>query len=420
MSHKLLCLVAVLLLLPSPTDAQPTFLHLSDVHLDLSGESSDTDPALWSITKAKLASVLAGPEPPSFVIYTGDLPGHYACENKTCALDSSQVPAHNGNVQTVLADMHDLVAESGIPLLYMPGNNDSLAGDYFSFTDRAGKTPLSLVEGDHYPAVNASESCGSAPCMVSDPYPGLGFYSARPIDGLRVIALNSIILGRKYHGVDGQSQFDAGNVQMDWLAKELESLEDGEKVLLAMHIPPGNDAYAVSHHKKQTWMWAHHPAGEGDQPRDHTEHWLDRFLDLVSAHTDAIIGLAYGHTHMDELRRLHNRAGEIIEVAVSAPGITTNHGNNPGFKLTSYDADTKELLGFVTEYTQRGNETWGEQSYSFSELFNCAGQSILGCLAGPTYTKTSSVSAIMDTFFTVKNGPTSYSTASGIEVEYGQ
>ncbi len=420
MPRAFIFLTAFLALAPRAGGEQATYLHLSDIHLDLSGESSDTNPQLWAITKAKLASILDGAEPPAFVVYTGDLPGHYSCENSTCALDPSQVPAHNDNVQTVLADMHDLVAGNGIPLLYMPGNNDSLAGDYYSFTDRGGKTPLSLVAGDHYPAVNASAPCGSPPCMVSNPDPGLGFYSARPVDGLRVIALNSIILGRTYEEVDGITQLDAGNTQLDWLESELADAHGQEKVLVAMHIPPGNDAYAVSHSKTETWMWARHPDGEGDRQRDHMEHWLDRFLDLVTAHSDTIVGLPYGHTHMDELRRLHDHAGEVIEVAISAPGITTNHGNNPGFKVVTYDADSKELLDFVTFYTKLGNTTWGDEQYVFSTLYDCAGESIFACLTSERYSDTSAVDAVMDDFFTVMNGSPGYATGSGIEVEYGQ
>lgn len=398
----------------------PTYLHLSDIHLDLSGTSSDTDPQLWAITQSKLASILDGPDAPAFVLYTGDLPGHYDCTRSDCGLDTSQVPSHNANIRTVLSDLHDLVAGTAIPLLYLPGNNDSLAGDYFSFTDRAGKTPLSLVPDDHYPAVHASTPCGRPPCTVSTPDPGLGFYSVRPVEGLRVIALNTIVLGRKYHAVDGAAQLDAGNTQMEWLARELADADGKEKVLIAMHIPPGNDAYAVSHGKTETWMWARHPDGVGGQPRCHMEHWLDRFLDLVAAHRDAVVGLAYGHTHMEELRRLHDRAGRVIEIAVSAPGITTDHGNNPGFKRVTYNRESKELLDFTTFYTEKDSTSWGDRQYRFSTRFGCAGETILGCLTGDRYNDTAAIDAVMDELFTVMNGPPLYGTSSGIEVRHGQ
>lgn len=431
-------IVVVLALAPGAAGAEggpPSYLHLSDVHLDLSGASSDTDPALWAISKAKLAEVLAGPDPPAFVLYTGDLPGHYDCTTPDCALTPDQQPSHDADVRTVLADLHGLVAESGIPLLYMPGNNDSLAGDYFSFTDADGKTPLALVPDADYPAVNAGKPCGAPPCTVSSPRPGLGFYSARPVEGLRVIALNSVILGREYNDVDGVSQEAAGDAQLDWLAAELADAEGKEKVLLAMHIPPGSDAYAVSHQQAETSMWTRDPQGEGGGAEDAgapaageaakdmagpAEDWLDRFLDLMAAHRDTVVGLAYGHTHLDELRRLHDRQGAVTEVAVSAPGITTNHGNNPGFKVVTYDPETKELLDFVTLYTKRGSETWGDESYTFSALFDCAGPSIFACLTSERYTATGAIDEVMDRFYTVMNGPPSYDTSSGIEVEYGE
>ncbi len=400
----------------------PTYLHLSDVHLAASGASKDTDLALWKIAKAKLASILTGPEPPAFVLYTGDLPGHYACApgHDDCSLAPSQVPGHDANLRAVLQDLHDLVAGTGIPLLYAPGNNDSLAGDYFSFSDAQGKTAFSLVPGEGFPAVNASTPCGEPPCMVSNPRPDLGFYSARPVAGLRVVALNSVLLGRKYHEVDGVSQEEAGDVELDWLETQLDgAARAGEKVLLAMHIPPGLDAYRVAQGEANPSMWTRDP--QGGSATGPAETWLDRFLDMVAVHTDTVVGLAYGHTHEDELRRLHDRGGKVIEIAVSAPGITTNHGNNPGFKRVSYDPRSKELLGFTTYYTERGASAWGGAYYTFEELYGCAADStILGCLTSPPYTDTAAIDRVLRRYYTVMACPPDSDPGPAIEVEYGQ
>jgi len=194
----------------------------------------------------------------------------------------------------------------------------------------------------------ASESRIAPPCTVSNPRSGLGYYSARPVDGLRVIALKSVILGREYHEADGVSQEDAGDAQLDWLAGELADAEGNEKVLLAMHIPPGSDAYAVSHESAETSMWTRDPQaanspGEGagapaaaspEAPAEAAtetaeepapppaEDWLDRFLDLMAAHRDTVVGLAYGHTHLDELRVC------LFALAVAAvPGLRAQAGS---------------------------------------------------------------------------------------------
>ncbi len=70
MARIMLALCVLLPALTTPAGAgEGTYLHVSDVHLDLSGKSSDTDPQLWAITKGKLESVLSGPDAPAFVIY---------------------------------------------------------------------------------------------------------------------------------------------------------------------------------------------------------------------------------------------------------------------------------------------------------------------------------------------------------------
>ena len=256
--------------------------------------------------------------------------------------------------------------------------------------------------------------------MVSNPDPALGYYSARPVTGLRVIAINSIILGHTYHVADGKSQLDAGNEQMNWLEAQLQDAKGKDKVLIAMHIPPGNDAYAVSRGKQTTGMWSH-LAKDSQQPNHQT--WLNRFLDLISTHADTVVGLAYGHTHMDELRRLHDHSGKIIAVAISCPGITTNHGNNPGFKVVSYDSKTKELQDFVTYYTHKNDTRWGNRQYRFTTLFNCPppkSTSILECLTNSRYQSTANVNRVMETFYTVMAGSPPYDTSSGIEVRHGQ
>lgn len=398
-------------------EPDPYFIHLSDVHLntfvDTIGYQEDTGNALWSNTKAKLRSVLSANPPPSFVVYTGDLPAHYDC-SPTCFIPEGDRTTHNKNISVILSDIRNLFDASDIAFFYLPGNNDALAGDYYSFADGNQETPLSLVPdpADPYPALNTRDSCGQAPCTVSSPHPTMGYYSVRPISGLRLIVMNSIILGRQYHAVDGVLQLNAGNEQMHWIGEELEDAKSiHEKVYLAMHIPPGQDAYAVAHNHPETWMWAHLPSVDSS--------WLNQFLRYTATYSQTIAGILYGHTHMDEVRRLYNNdASSITEVAISAPGITPLHDNNPAFKLVYFDRESKELSDFVTYYTTPNAKEYGDNKYRFSEEFGCPpDQNIFQCLTAKELTI---AGTMMDKIYTAKHGPPSYQTIGGIEVKSGQ
>ena len=402
--------------LATPSPAQPSILHLSDVHLNTSSESTtygvDTGLALWRATKLKLDSILNGAQPPRFVIYTGDLPAHYSC-SKHCYLPPNQRTSHNANMRMILADLRDLVAKSRIPLFFVPGNNDGLAGDYFSFADRREATPFSLVPAasNPYPALNTARQCGKAPCLLADPHPKLGYYAARPIEGLRLIGLNTIIWGTTYWSVDGISQRDAGNTQMAWLAQQLKAAAAaGEKVYILMHIPPGLDAYAVSTGSPTPTMWAQLPTTG--------INWQDQFLGLVDQHAATVTGLFYGHTHMDEVRLLYDRSGQkVTQVAISSPGVTPLDSNNPGFKLISYDPTSTEPTDFVTHYTTPAATSWGAASYRFSDAYGCGSKTIRACLQQLTPAE---VTTRMNTVFTVMNGLPTYATGPGIPVKFGQ
>jgi len=382
-----------------------SFLFISDVHLNTQSKTTayggDTGEDLWAAFLDKAGKVLGGPDQPEFIIYTGDLPAHYSCAG-TCFLTPSQRTAHNANITASLGGLQVLAARYHKPIFYLPGNNDALAGDYYSFADEQQQTPFSLIQPNRYlfPAGNHSRSF-IPPCIISDPRPGMGYYSASPEKGLRIIALNTVIYNAYFTTVDGTTQNTDGDMQMAWLASQLAEAEARhEKVYLAMHVPPGTDAY--SGHT----MWAT-PSGT---------HWLNTFLGLTTRYKATIAGILYGHTHMDEVRRIYDTTGtSITEVAISCPGVTPQHYNNPGFKLVQYDAASKELMDFTTYFTAPGETAWGDSSYTFSEVYGGSpGTSVYDRLSSLPL---SDVSTGMNTVFTVRHGAATYNITTGIEVK---
>ncbi len=402
---------------PQKTTINPTainksyFLFLSDVHLDLAQKDTnlneDTGPVLWNSCKVKLDSILSSPNPPKFVLYTGDLPAHYPRDvTRSYYLPENKRERHNKNTATLLNDLRQLVIKSGIPLFYVPGNNDSMAGDYYSFADENKQTPFSLIDetAAPFPAVNTAANKDAH--MVSMPEPTMGYYAATAIKGLRIIGLNSIILGNTYSNIDSVPQAIAGNAEMQWLADQLkDASEKGDKVYIAMHTPPGTDAYRFERKDPVTTMWT------PKQP------WLNAFLSLNEQYQTTIAGIFFGHTHLDELRLLYDSTNtKITEVAISSPAIAPGHGNNPAFKTVEFNAADKSITDFTTYYSNLKATVWGNGTYKFSTVFNCSsGTSMLKCLQQKSVHE---INKSMELIYTAMNGKAPYKTINGMEVKW--
>jgi hypothetical protein len=137
---------------------------------------------------------------------------------------------------------------------------------------------------------------------------------------------------------------------------------------------------------------------------------------MTSQYKETIAGILYGHTHMDEVRRLYDPTGtKITEVAISCPGVTPQHSNNPGFKIVEYNAESMELLDFTTLYTTPQSPYWGNASYTFSSAYGCNDTcNIFQTLSMLSLDK---VATRMGTTFMVKNGMAGYNITQGIEVK---
>jgi 3',5'-cyclic AMP phosphodiesterase CpdA len=374
---------------------QQSFLFISDIHLSTTtlhttyGEDTGMD--LWKRFLAKVDSLLSAEKSLQFIVCTGDLPEHYNCK-PPCYLPDSSRTNHNKNIATVLEGLKRLSKKHHKPLFYVPGNNDPLAGDYYSFADEKQQTPLSLVEG-----INSKK-------IISNPNPTMGFYAAKPVKGLRLISLNTIIYSKKFIPVDGTNQQTDGDKQLNWLAQQLAEAETKkEKVYIAMHIPPGYDAYSSKP------MWA--------QSSTSNNYWVNKFLSLTTRYQKNIETILFGHTHMEELRMLYDSTGvNVTTLAISSPGVTPQHNNNPGFKIVYYNKKDKALTNFTTYYTLPVQQFWGDSSYNFNQTFNKpASTSIIQYLKNNSL---HTISASLENIYTVKNGNPSYKIENGIQVKY--
>ena len=389
-----------------------SFLMVSDVHVDTRAKKSnyggDTGMDLWHAFLQKMDEILSGPDAPAFIVYTGDLPAHYKC-NGTCYLTPAERAEHNADIDTALAGLDRLASKHHKPLFYAPGNNDALVGDYYSFADEKQQTSLSLLHASPYFFPNKENAQNQAgPRMIVNPEPGMGYYAAYPEKNLRLIVLNTVIFHQAFTTVDHTDPQADGEKEIKWLAQQLaEAAAAHEQVYLAMHIPPGIE---IVHNSP---MWAH-------SSKDGKDNWQADFLNLVSRYRTTIAAVLYGHTHMDEVRRLYDSTGRIVTaVAISCPAVSPQHYNNPGFKVVEYDADTKQPVDFTTYYTTPDAVTWGNKSYTFDNAFgNTSGNTVYDYLSNMPI---DSLERRVNSIFTVKHFmPMPFSTKKGIEVKMKQ
>ena len=346
--------------------ADANFLTLSDVHYLKGGPvvgygQGDTGDVLWQSTKQQLKQRISQ-DKPEYMVLLGDLPAH---DNET----------RTTNIQAVLTDLSTTLK---IPVFYVPGNNDALGndlkdGDYHSFTNNQGANLFSLDPGKGWPALNADQSCDSlanthSACLINPKDPTLekfGYYAARPLgqaNPLRLIVLNSVIFTSRYVSDDGVSQKKATAEELTWFKGQLaEALTAGDRVLIALHVPPGLDAYS------DVPMW------DASLPAEAS------FMADITAYQTIITGVLYGHTHMDEFRRLNNLDGSLSVLALSTPGITPGHYNSPGFERFSYD-EHLALTDGRTYYTDPLNsDAW--YSYGFKAIYGCTDTTLFACAA---------------------------------------
>ncbi len=355
-------------------DSLPTFLVISDIHLHssllqddiTSAGAADTGHDLWDTAQNKIRKVLAGEagfSKPKFIIVLGDLPWH------ANAVIGSELESAHENSGQVLHDLRLMAEKADVPLIYVPGNNDPWVGDYHPFSLKMFTQDTDACK-TYWPIITPRRDVTEVQEQTTL---NMGYYSVLPLglkSKLRVIVLNSTILSHKY--TDTQNQRADATAQIKWLQTQLEQAKaENRFVLIAMHVPPGMDGYK----KKDFWRKV---VMDNDTPVQNA------FLDLIDKYQDRIVGLLSSHTHMDGLRKLYNRSGKLTAVDISVPGITPGHGNNPAFKIVSYNPVNFELQNFTTLYQDffpnKKVVAWGNQSFDFKTEFGCPqGTSIRSC-----------------------------------------
>jgi hypothetical protein len=365
-----------------------SFLLISDIHLSVDKTASydkdpnDTNKELWDFTRKKINEVLSGRgslgktkwKKPSFILFLGDMPLH-----------KGDVANMRKNDSIVMHDLREIAESAHCPLVYVPGNNDSGAGDYFPFD--AGIFGMDAAFANAWPMVGVDTAGGKpdGPRVERGRGEiGANCYSAFPLGteqgkNLRVIGINSVVFTPAYYTKVAHEQVQSiTDGELDCLQEQLRQADSlGEKVVIAMHVPPGFDGY------KKSDMW-----DTNLRYHNGNKTMLNEFLDLVKQYRQRIVGMVGSHTHMDGLRRVYDSDHAFNSFMLSVPGIDPGHGNNPAFKLVTYDKHSFEWEDAITFYDPfypaKMLQDWGDHAFSLRDQLGCpAGVTLRGCIGTP-------------------------------------
>ena len=314
----------------STAHAQHSFLVISDIHLDDAKDQGAILPAArnagidtWDTAQREINHLLTT-QYPRFIIYLGDLPLHVPVTAVASAMTNAGV---------TLKDLRGIARQHHIPLLFVPGNNDSPDSDY-------GKFSPALFEYDTagakaWPVIGAQK-------LKSPLYEKLGCYATYPLGRqakLRVIVLNTVLYTWIYHSANHDEECQK---QLSWLGRQLaETKANHETTLIVMHVPPGVDVY------KHNTFWTTNIIINGTTIQNN-------FLDTLASYRENIMGLLSSHTHMDGFKRLYDKEGKFITLLISAPAVAPSAYNNTAVKLIRYNAKKQ----FTESTTWYHNTSW--------------------------------------------------------------
>lgn len=339
---------------------QENFLVITDIHLSsTSKHAMDINPNKYKPENdldlanfKKLLKILSenvkkrNISQPKFILCLGDLVGHLRTTTKAVIQDEV----------IVFSELKNNFPKT--PIFYVFGNNDSLAINYGPFSvnnlPKKDTSPYEIAQSRaswKNGFLSNGNICQSDtketnfPCLLQIEKKQ-GYYSAYLAPKLRLITLNSILFSVLRKQVTAQ---DASK-QLLWLKSQLERAKASqESVLLAMHIPPGQNVY------------------------DNSSFWLPKeeavFLKMISRYHNRIIGILVAHTHAEELKIIKDASNKNIASVYFTAALSTAHGNAPSVKTFYFDKNSSEawqLRNFETFHFYINNQN----QLLFSKLYD--------------------------------------------------
>jgi sphingomyelin phosphodiesterase acid-like 3 len=329
----------------------------SSQHKAFSPYGSDTNyPLLVSALAAATAQA-----PFDYVVFTGDALRHnFSPAFVAAGGTAEQFPDFAAKTEAFV--VQELQGKLKVPVIAALGNDDSGCGDY--------QIP---PDGPYLAATANALTVLAGSAEAKSTFQLGGYFSvAHPtVANQEILVLNTVFWSASYKSCAANSG-DPGEAEMEWLGWKLYNARlQHHGVTLAMHIPPGMDAYTSAHGQCQapTSFW---------QAKYATE-----FGALMSAYSDVVQRAFAGHTHMDDFRFVAAglasgggasggwASGGAASLALRmTPSVSPIFKNNPGFSVMSYSLTTADVLDITTYFLALSSQTpsWANE-YQFDSAY---------------------------------------------------
>jgi predicted phosphodiesterase len=264
---------------------------------------------------------------PQFVLLLGDLMGHESRDKYKHFSGDKSAAGYQAFARKVFEFLTNEIAAAfpSLDVYTVVGNNDSYQGDYSikpngAFFHNTGVLWSGLIREP------ANQSA------MQKQFSYAGYYSLVLPHQLRLIAMNTNLFSYKARG---RNIDDAAMRQLSWLHAELQrAKEANQAVFIIMHIPQGIDFYATDHTRlfRLVRLW---------KPQ-----YIQRFDEELNQFSAEIAGIFAGHLHKNWFQVITENNHDIPVMGVTS--ISPIFGNDPGFKMISFDEDPVHLDHFST------------------------------------------------------------------------
>ncbi|MET0648970.1 MAG: metallophosphoesterase [Pyrinomonadaceae bacterium] len=300
---------------------------------------------------------------PDFVIISGDFLSHNFQQTYVSLTGNHEPAALESFIDKTIAFITLMIEERfpNTPVYPALGNNDSYCGDYNlapggRFLARTAQTWKGLIK--------ERSNVGS----FLKTFPASGSYVVSPPGGKghRLIVLNTVFLSRDYANKCGDPKANPAQDELSWFGDQLRKASASkERVWLLAHIPPGVDVFSSIENN---------PADPFEAPlMYYGGTYNQQYLNLMNQYASTISHTFAGHTHMDSFQLVNQAIDKRAASAVTiTPAISPIYGNNPGFKVFTYDRQSSALIDYTTYYLNLGagarGERWGKE-YAFGATY---------------------------------------------------